>query len=244
METTVSSSRAVSYDLGLRSFLTGVYNRMGVGLLITAAFAYLTGNTVLGDAFFKVLPNGKIDYTILGMAVAFGPLVLIVLMGFVMKNAHSRAGSAFLFYASSVMFGLSSGMLFKVYTGMSLATTFVITSAMFGGLSLWGYTTKRDLGPIGGFLVAALIGLIIAMIASIFIPGLSMLVTVAGILIFSAFIAYDTQRLKTTYSELHGAGEDEVAAAQNMSAFNLYLDFINLFQFLLRLVGVRIGGDD
>ncbi len=238
MESSIASSRAVAYDVGLRSFLVGVYNRMGAGLLITAVIAWLTGNTALGNAFFTMGPKG-VNLTILGMAAAFGPLVLILFMSFVLKNANSRAGSAFLFYASSVMFGISSGLLFKIYTGMSLGSTFLITATMFGSLSLWGYTTKRDLGPIGGFLFAALIGLIIAMVASIFIPGMSMAVSVVGVLIFSAFIAYDTQRLKTTYAELHGADEDSIAAAQNMSAFNLYLDFINLFQFLLSLFGIK-----
>jgi FtsH-binding integral membrane protein len=235
LDQTVSGVRTdADYDIGLRAFLISVYNRLAVGLLITAALAWLTGNTAFGNAFFHTLPNGKIDYTILGMAVCFGPIVLILVMGWLLKNTATRGGSAFLFYASSVMFGISSGVLFQIYTGMSLASTFVITSAMFGALSLWGYTTKRDLGPIGGFLFAALFGLIVAMIASIFIPGMHFIVSAIGVLIFSGFIAYDTQRLKSDYAN----GGDMVVRA-NLSAFNLYLDFINLFQFLLQFVGVR-----
>jgi len=233
MERTISATRSeADYDVGLRAFLISVYNRLALGILITAAFAWLTGNTPFGEAFFKALPNGKIDYTILGYGVVFGPIVLILVMGFLLKNTSTRAGSAFLFFASSVLFGLSTGVIFKLYTGVSVAETFLITSAMFGGLSLWGYTTKRDLGPIGAFLFAALLGLILMMVVSIFIPGMHLVVSAIGVLIFSGFIAYDTQRLKSDYA----SGGDMTVRA-NLSAFNLYLDFINLFQFLLQFVG-------
>lgn len=235
MEHTYSSARVeADYDVGLRAFLVSVYNRLALGLLITAAFAWLTGNTAFGDNFFHILPHHKISYTLPGYAVTFGPLGLILVMCLLLKATASRGGSAFLFYASSVLFGLSSGVLFKIYTGMSLASTFVITAGMFGGLSLWGYVTKRDLQPMGGFLVAALWGVIFATIAAIFIPGLNLIVSGIGVLLFSVFIAYDTQRLKTTYAE----GGDLVVAA-NLSAFNLYLDIMNLFQFLLQFIGVR-----
>jgi FtsH-binding integral membrane protein len=234
MDTTLAAAKVASLDEGLRTFLIRVYNRLFVGLLVTAGFAWLTGNTPLGAAFFHRLPSGKIDYTMLGLGVCFGPLVLILVMGYLLKNTATRAGSAFLFFASSVLFGLSSGVLFKIYTGQSLAMTLVITASMFGGLSLWGYTTKRNLGAWGGFLFAALWGLIIAMLASYFIPGLNLVISVIGVLIFSAFIAYDTQRLKSDYA----SGGDLVVQA-NLSAFNLYLDIINLFQFLLQFVGVK-----
>jgi FtsH-binding integral membrane protein len=229
---------AVAYDEGLRAFMIGTYNKLGLGVLITAVFAWLTGSTPLGEAFFRHTPKG-IDYTALGFLVAFGPLALILLMGFVFKNTNSRAGSGFLYYASTVMFGLSSGVLVQLYTGASLGLTLAITATMFGGLSLYGYTTKRDFTAIGGFLLAALLGLIVMMIVSIFVPGLNFLVTIAGILLFSVFIAYDTQRLKFAYSEVAGSDEDTIATAQNMAAFNLFLDILNLFQFLLQLFGVR-----
>jgi len=234
MNTMINSVHNTEYDVGLRTFLISVYNRLMIGLGMTAGFAWWTGSTSFGDVFYRVMPGGVIDYTILGMFAVFGPLVLILVMGFLLKSSTTRLGSAFLFYASSIMFGLSSGILFKIYTGESLAITLLITATMFGALSLWGYTTKRNLGPIGGFLIAALWGLILATIASIFIPGLNFIVSIVGVLLFSAFIAYDTQRLKSDYAE----GGDLVARA-NISAFNLYLDIINLFQFLLQFIGVR-----
>lgn len=238
---TYSSSRVslVTYDEGLRAFMISVYNRLGLGVLITAAIAWFAGNTALGEAFYHIGAKGKPVYTALGYAVVFGPIVLILLMGFLFKATTSRAGSAFLYYATTALFGLSTGILFKIYTGQSMGLALAVTASIFGGMSLWGYTTKRNLSGWGNFLVGILFGAIVAMILSIFVPGLNLIISGACILLFSAFIAFDTQNMKNTYAELRGADGDDLAAAANMAALNMYLNVLNLFQSLLPFLGDR-----
>jgi len=229
----------MSVDAGLRSFMLGVYNKVALGLVLSAALAYVTGTfPPVRDLLFVVTPTG-VGMTMLGMVVAFAPLALILLSGFAMKNP-SPASSGYLYWTLVSLMGASLGVVVLLYTGASVASTFLITAASFGALSLIGYTTKKDLTAFGSFLIMGVIGLIIAMVVNIFLksPGLAFAVNALGVLIFAGLIAYDTQRLKMTYYQL-GGNEAAMGVATNYGALSLYINFINLFQFLLQFLGQR-----
>ena len=229
----------MSVDAGLRAFMLGVYNKVALGLVLSGALAWLTSHQPVVNFLFQTGANGRVGYTLLGMVVAFSPLVILLGASFLMKSTTPR-NSGILYWTIVSLIGASLGAVFLMYTATSVASTFFVTAAAFGGLSLFGYTTKRDLGPIGSFLIMGVIGLVIASIVSIFLrsPALVFAINALGVLIFAGLIAYDTQRLKMTYYELGGdqAGMD---VATNYGALSLYLDFINLFQFLLHFLGNR-----
>ncbi|MDP3852181.1 Bax inhibitor-1/YccA family protein [Phenylobacterium sp.] len=238
---TIPVDRAdMSVDVGLRSFMLGVYNKVALGLLLSAALAFLTGSfPPVRDLMFSVSPTGRVGYTLLGMVVAFSPLGVMLIGMFAMKNVTPRSSGIFYWTIVSLI-GAGLGVLALRYTGTSIFSTFLITSAAFGGLSLVGYTTKKDLTGFGSFLIVGLIGLVIASLVNMFLqsPAMAFIVSVVGVLIFAGLIAYDTQRLKMSYYEM-GGNEAAMGVATNMGALNLYLDFINLFQFLLSIFGDR-----
>lgn len=228
----------MAVDAGLRGFMLGVYNKLAVGLVVAAVLAWVVGNVPeVQQLFYARGADGRISLTLFGMAVQWSPLILLFGSMFFMKNPTSR-GASLLYWAVVVAIGASLGWIFLLYTGGSIVSTFLVTAAAFGGLSLWGYTTKRDLSPIGSFLIMALIGLILASIVNIFLASSTLywITTFAGVLIFSGLIAYDTQRLKMTYYAL-GADQNAMGVATSYGALSLFLDFINLFLFLLRIMG-------
>ncbi len=231
----------MSMDAGLRSFMLGVYNKMALGLVVSAALAYVVSSVpAVRDLLYVVSETGAFrGYTLPGMVLAFAPLVLVLVAGFAMRNP-SPAGSAALYWTIVSLIGASGAVWVLRYTGMSIATTFLITATAFGALSLVGYTTKKDLTGFGSFLIMGVWGLIIASVVNIFLkaPMLYWAINAIGVLIFAGLTAYDTQRLKMTY---YAIGGDEVgkAVATNYGALSLYLDFINLFQFLLAFLGAR-----
>ena len=230
----------MSVDAGLRSFMLGVYNKVALGLLLSAALAYVTGSfPPVRDLMFSVSPSGKVGYTLLGMIVAFAPLAVILFGAFAMKNVTPRSSGIY-YWTIVALIGAGLGVLTFVYTGASIFSTFLITAAAFGGLSLFGYTTKKDLTGFGSFLLIGLIGLVIASIVNIFLANsmMAFIISVAGVLIFAGLIAYDTQRLKMSYYEM-GGDHTAQAVATNYGALSLYLNFINLFQFLLSIFGDR-----
>ena len=231
----------MAVDAGLRSFMVGVYNEVALGLVLSAVLAYLTRMVPpVRDLMFRLTPDGRFaGYTLIGMVVAFAPLVVLLGSMFAMRQPTARGASA-LYWTVCALIGASLGVLGLVYTGASLASTFLITAAAFGALSLFGYTTKKDLTGIGSFLLVGLIGLVIASLVQMFWnpPGFSFVISAAGVLIFAGLIAYDTQRLKLTYYEL-GGDQAALGAATSFGALSLYLNFINLFQFLLSLFGQR-----
>jgi FtsH-binding integral membrane protein len=234
----VPQSADMSVDAGLRSFMLGVYNKLAIGLVIAAALAWTVGNVpAVQQLFFTTGADGRLNMTLFGMAVQWSPLVLLFGSMFFMKNPTSR-GASLLYWAVVVCMGASLGWIFLVYTGGSIVSTFLVTAAAFGGLSLYGYTTKRDLGPMRTFLLMALIGLILASIVNIFLASSTLywITTFAGVLIFSGLIAYDTQRLKMTYYAI-GGDRNAMGVATSYGALSLFLDFINLFLFLLRIMG-------
>lgn len=219
-----------TYDAGLRSHMLSIYNYMAAALAITGLVAYLVAQS-----------TGM-------MALLFGtPLKWVVMLaplGFVFffsMRIHrmSVAGAQAAFWTFAVLMGLSMATIFKVYTGASIASTFFITASMFLGCSLYGYTTKKDLAGMGGFMMMGLIGIIIASIVNIFV-GSSMLqfvISVIGVLVFAGLTMWDTQRLKEEYAE--GYGHEGLSKMAIMGALSLYLNFINMFQMLLSLLGDR-----
>jgi FtsH-binding integral membrane protein len=231
----------MALDAGLRSFMIGVYNKVALGLVLSAGMAYLTSMVpAVRDVMFRVNPEGRFaGYTLLGMVVAFAPLAVLLGSMFAMRRPSAR-GASLLFWAVSVLMGASLGVLGLLYTGASLATTFLITAAGFGALSLFGYTTRKDLTGMGSFLLVGLVGLVGASVVKMFWspPGFSFVISAVGVLIFAGLIAYDTQRLKLTYHQL-GGDTAALGAASSYGALSLYLNFINLFQFLLSLFGQR-----
>lgn len=231
----------MSVDAGLRSFMLGVYNKVALGLLVSAVLAYITGSyPPVRDLMYSVTPDGRLaGMTMLGMIVAFSPLVILLGSNFVMKNPTSGGASA-LYWLIVALIGASMGTIVLVYTGASVVTTFLITAAAFGGLSLFGYTTKKDLSGIGTFLIIGVIGLVIAMLVNMFLQStmMQLIISVVGVLLFAGLTAYDTQRLKMTYYAL-GGNQSAMGVATSFGALSLYINFINMFQFLLALFGMR-----
>jgi len=231
----------MSVDAGLRSFMLGVYNKVALGLVLSAVLAYVTGQVEpVQQLLYRVTADGRlVGYTIPGYIVAFGPLAVILFGAFGMKNATPRSSGIY-YWTIVALLGASLGAITLMYTGASIFQTFLITATAFGGLSLVGYTTKKDLSPMGSFLIIGAIGLMVASLVNLFLASsmLYFIINVVGVLVFAGLIAYDTQRLKMTYYEL-GGDQTALGVATNYGALSLYLDFINLFMFLLRLFGDR-----
>ncbi|AYG94747.1 Bax inhibitor-1/YccA family protein [Brevundimonas naejangsanensis] len=231
-------SADMSVDAGLRAFMLGVYNKLAIGLVVAGALAYVTGNVpAVQQLLFARMPDGRIGLTLLGMIIQFSPLVMLFGSMFFMKNPTAK-GVNMLYWAVVATIGAGLGVLFLRYTGGSLASTFFVTAAAFGGLSLVGYTTKKDLSGMGTFLIMGVIGLIIAMLVNMFLQSGVMYLVISGlgVLIFSGLIAYDTQRLKMTYYAL-GGDQNAMGVATGFGALSLFINFINLFQFLLAFMG-------
>jgi uncharacterized protein len=221
----------MAVDAGLRAFMLGVFNKMALGLLLSGLLAWTVGNV---EPVYQVVFG-----TPLRWVVMFAPLAILLIAPFAMRNPSPTA-SGLLYWAIVALLGIGLGSIFVIYTGASIAQTFFATAAGFGALSLWGYTTKKDLTGFGSFLIMGLFGLIIASIIGIFVhsTALHMAISVIGVLIFAGLTAYDTQRLKHSYYQLSGDGRG-LAVATNFGALSLYLDFVNLFMFLLNFLGNR-----
>ncbi len=225
-------------DVGLRAFMLGVYNKVGLGLVLSAALAWVTGNypPVKDLLWTQDMVTGRFGYTILGMVVAFAPLVILLGQMFLRKTSPQAA--AITYWAIVSLIGASFGLLFLLYNVTSMFETFLVTAAAFGGLSLVGYTTKRNLTGMGSFLIMGLWGLIFASLATFFFHSAALVfaINLIGVLIFAGLIAYDTQRMKMTYYQL-GGDEAAMSVATSYGALSLYLDFVNLFRFLLYFMG-------
>ena len=242
----VGADRAVAIDQGLRAYMIRVYNYMAMGVALTGIASWLTFQAAGGDAI--VLAAGHVSgLTPFGVLV-FNPVTTIVLflgtLGLVFliswridRLQPSTALTLFMVYAA--LLGVMLSSVFLTYTGASITRVFFISAAAFGSLSLYGYTTQRDLSPIGSFLMMGLIGLIIAMLVNLFLKstGLDFVISAVGVLIFAGLTAWDTQRIKEMFDPM----EDGTIVGRKavMGALSLYLDFINLFLFLLRFLGDR-----
>ena len=231
----------MSVDAGLRGFMLGVYNKVALGLVVSGALAWLTSAYApVASLLYVITPDGRLaGFTLLGTLIRFAPIAMMFVAMFAMRNPSARQ-AGILYWSFVATIGAGLGVWLLAYTGQSVAQTFFVTAAAFGGLSLWGYTTKRDLSGFGSFLLMGLVGIVIASLVNIFLrsPAISFVVSILGVFIFAGLIAYDTQRLKATYYELGGDRESS-AVATNFGALSLYLNFINLFQFLLSIFGAR-----
>ena len=220
---------AADVDQGLRSYMLQVYNYMAGALALSGVVAFFVGtNEALMHAIFG---------TPLAFVVMLAPVIFVWVYSarmYSMSLSSAQAG----FWAFSALMGLSMAYIFAVYTGASVARVFFITASVFGSMSLYGYTTKKDLSGWGSFLIMGMFGLIIASLVNIFLKssGLDFAVSVIGVLVFTGLTAYDTQRIKQTYYQLSG---DTLAKASIMGALQLYMSFINLFMMMLRLFGDR-----
>ena len=233
----------MAVDAGLRAFMLGVYNKLAIGLVVAGVLAYVTGNVpAVQQLLFGLTTDGRVALTPLGMIIQFLPLVLLFGSMFFMRNP-TAGGVNLLYWAVVGSIGAGLGIVFLRYTDASIASTFFVTAAAFGGLSLFGYTTRRDLGPLGTFLIMGVIGLVIASLVCMFLPAAQnpvfyFAINAVGVLLFSGLIAYDTQRLKLDYYRL-GADPNAMAVMTGFGALSLFINFVNLFQFLLAFMGNR-----
>jgi uncharacterized protein len=226
-----------AFDVGLRAHMVRVYNYMASGLALSGIVAFALFNfSELAALFFRVQAGRVVGLNVLGWVAIFAPLGLLLLVSFRAQSMSVGAVQA-VYWAVTALMGVSLSLLLFRYTGASVARTFFVTAAAFGALSLYGYTTKRDLSAWGKFLFMGLIGLILAGLVNMFWPSgtMSFIISAVGVLIFSALIAYDTQRIKEQYAEAWGT--DVVEKVAVFGALSLYLDFVNLFQFLMSFLG-------
>ena len=231
---------ADTMDAGLRAHMLRVYNYMVGALALTGAVAYGVANTpALLNMIYQVGPSGALQPTILGWVVMLAPIGLVLLLS--MRIQHMSQGAAqATFWGYAALVGASLASILIAYTGASVAMTFFVTAGTFGAMSLYGYTTKRDLTGFGSFLFMGLIGLILASLANFFFksPVMDFVISVIGVLIFTGLTAWDTQKIKNTYYAV-GGDVAVVGKAAIMGALALYLDFLNIFLFLLRFLGNR-----
>lgn len=226
-----------SFDVGLRAHMVRVYNYMASGLALSGIVAFgLFSSPELAGLFFQFQAGRLVGLNMLGWIAIFAPLGLLLLVSFRAAQMSLGAVQA-AYWAVTALMGVSLSLLLFRYTGASVARTFFITAAAFGALSLYGYTTKRDLSAMGKFLFMGVIGLVIAGLVNMFMQSSMMqfMISAAGVLIFSGLIAYDTQKIKEQYSEAWGTDMIEKVAV--FGALSLYLDFVNLFQFLMSFLG-------
>jgi FtsH-binding integral membrane protein len=237
----MQTSQAVGVDQGLRAYMLKIYNYMASALALTGVVALAASQS---EAFTGMLysfsPEGyPTGMSLFGYVIAFAPLVAILGLSFGINRMSASTAQA-CFWGFAVIMGLSMTGIFLAYTGESIARTFFITAGTFGAMSIYGYTTKRDLTGVGSFLIMGVWGLLLASIVNIFMQSsaLGFAISAIGVLIFTGLTAYDTQKLKSLYYQLGGQGE-AMAKASIMGALTLYLDFINLFIMLLRFIGER-----
>jgi FtsH-binding integral membrane protein len=245
-----AGTRSAQIDEGLRAHMNKVYGTMSVGMLITALAAWaMAGLAVTSEPTAYPFAEGRY-LTDLGYALFVSPLKWVVMflplvMVFAFSAAINRlsaAGAQLFFFVYALAMGVSLSWIFLVFTSYSIAQIFLITAIAFAGLSMYGYVTRRDLSGMGTFLVMGVIGLLVASIVNIFLqsPAMMFAISIIGVLLFAALTAFDTQNIKNTYIAHAAQGDAEwLGKAAIMGALNLYLDFINMFMFMLQLFGNR-----
>ncbi len=230
---TAGGTRTAQIDQGLRAHMNKVYGTMSVGMALTFLAAWAVGNNAY---MMETLFTG-----ITRWIVMFAPLIMVFAFGAVINKLSAAAAQLF-FYAFATVMGISLSYIFVIYTDFSIAQVFLTTSVAFAGLSLWGYTTKKDISGWGSFLIMGVIGLIVASIINIFLgsPAIMFAISIIGVLIFAGLTAYDTQSIKNEYlAHAHQGDSEWLGKSAIMGALRLYLDFINMFMFLLQLMGNR-----
>lgn len=229
---TAAAARGEAYDAGLRSYMLSVYNYMASGVLLTGIVAMLFAWGGANSPAAHVLLGGGA----LAWVIMFAPLGFVFAMSFGQGRMQTSTLQV-MFWGFAVAMGLSLSTIFLAYSSTAIATSFFGTAAAFAGLSLYGYTTQRNLSAMGTFFLMGLVGLFVAMLINLFVhsSGLSLVISLVGVLLFAGLTAYDTQRTKSLYA--HVAGTPLMGRVVLMSALNLYLNFINMFLFILRLQG-------
>ena len=238
MKTVVKISSVSGVDAGLRSYLLGVYNYMSLGLVVSALCAYLGTTPMFFKLLYRLTPQGVLTYSFLGWLVLIAPFVLLFMFGSALRQLNVQKAQA-LFWSFSALMGFGTSSAVLMYSGTSLMQTFLVASASFAGMSLYGYTTKKDLTGLGAFLNMGLWGLIFAMLINWFMksPAMGYAISVIGVGIFVGLTAFHTQQVRDMYDS---ADSQELRQAKTISgALTLYLDFINLFLMLLRFFGDR-----
>jgi len=236
---TGAEAYAAGIDEGLRAHMLKVYNYMASALALTGVIAYLSAATpAVIDLMYAPGAGGALQPTGLAYLVMFSPLAFVLVLSFGIQRMQASTAQA-VFWGFAAVMGLSMAHIFLAFTGASIARVFFITAGTFAGMSLYGYTTKRDLSGMGSFLMMGLIGIIIASVVNMFMASsaLHFVISVVGVLVFVGLTAYDTQKIKSLYLEADGS--EVMAKKAIMGALTLYLDFINLFIMLLRLFGDR-----
>lgn len=242
--TSTTQTRTKEFDAGLRAYMLSVYNYMASGVLLTGIVALMASQSpAMLQALFQLAPYKDsfaiVGYTGLGWIALLSPFAFILAMNFGL-NKMSSSTLKMVFFAFAATMGLSLSSVLLMYTGDSVVRVFFITSAAFGALSLYGYTTKKSLSGMRTFLMMGLFGIIIASVVNMFMQSSAMhfIISVVGVLVFAGLTAYDTQKIKEMYSQVSHNGE-LAAKTAIMGATSLYLDFVNLFLMLLRLMGDR-----
>jgi FtsH-binding integral membrane protein len=228
---TTIGRESIAVDAGLRSYMLSVYNYMASGVLLTGVVALLFARSGAAEAI--LFGPGILKYVIM-----LSPLAFVMVLSFGI-NRLSTGTAQLLFWAFAAVMGLSMASIFFQFTGPSIAITFFATAAAFTSLSLWGYTTKKDLSGFGTFMIMGVVGLIVASLLNLWFrsPVMTLAISGIGVLLFAGLTAYDTQRIKSLY--FHVAGSDMMGKTVIMGALSLYLDFLNIFLFLLRFMGNR-----
>ncbi len=230
---TGSATQAAQIDEGLRAHMNAVYGLMSVGMAVTGLVAWFVGNN---DALLATFFTGAVRWVVM-----FAPLIFVFAFG-AMVNRVSAGTARMMFLAFSALMGLSLAWIFAVFTNFSIAQTFFVTAIAFASLSIWGYTTKKDISGWGSFLIMGVVGLIVASIINIFLgsPAIMFAISIIGLLVFAGLTAYDTQRIKNTYLAMAHHGQTEwLEKSAIMGALSLYLDFVNMFMFLLNFMGAQ-----
>jgi len=240
-----SATTTAVLDAGLRAYMLRVYNWMSSGLLLTGIVAYAIAHTGAMDAFYPLVQtaSGRLVRapTALAYIAMFAPLAFVLVLSFGVNRLSTPATQA-LFWAFCAAMGASLTSIFVVYTGESIVRVFFITAATFAATSLYGYTTKSDLSRMGSFMMMGLFGIIIASLVNIFMQSsaLQFAISIIGVVVFVGLTAWDTQRIKADYVQYaYAEGTDQAAKRGVFDALSLYLNFINLFMFLLQIMGVR-----
>ncbi len=232
-----SQTAGVTLDQGLRAHMIRVFNYMGLGVGLTGLVAWLIATQpALMHIFYAVNETGRVAPTLLGFIAIFSPLVYIFVMNYAAMRA-SLSTLQLMFWGFCSLMGISMATVFMIYTGESIASTFFVTAGTFAATALYGYTTKTDLTKFGSFLIMGVIGIVLASLVNIFLhsSALQFAISVAGVLIFTGMTAWDTQNIKHSYAEGYGTEANGKMAISG--ALSLYLNFINLFQFLLSFMG-------
>jgi FtsH-binding integral membrane protein len=240
-----AAAGTAALDQGLRAYMLRVFNWMASGLVLTGIIAFAISHTSAMNAFYQLVQtsDGSMMYrpTLLAYAAIFSPMIFVMVLSFGVNKLSTPAAQA-LFWAFCACMGASLTSIFVVYTQTSISEVFFITAGTFAGTSLYGYTAKADLTKFGSFLIMGLIGIMIAMVVNFFLhsPAIYFMISVLGVLIFTGLTAYDTQRIKIGYLQFGGSYGEAMANKRSVyDALTLYLNFINLFMFLLQLFGQR-----